>query len=187
MFNLSEASEGNTQLLYQTIGIHDNVMISEVVLEETSEKRVPYMKLVTKGANGEIGQSPKMFLGTEVKPGKKTSGWGVTARNLVDLIKATYNISEDEAKSKITNITSSEELIQKVSALLVGKPFRAKFKGVTSSKGLVFAELGQAESMRVENTAMHFDPIRDTKPFAGAITTVINTTEGINSNDNLPF
>lgn len=185
MFNLSEASEGSTQLSYQTPGIYDNVSISEVVLEETSTNKVPYMKLVTKGANGEIGQSPKMFLSTDVKPGKKTSGWGVTARNLVDLLKATYNISDDEAKSKMPSVNSAQELIEKVSALLVGKSFRAKFKGVTSSKGLVYAELGQAESMRVENTAMRYDPARDIKPFEG--TTTVSTTDAIGGNDALPF
>jgi len=182
MFNLNEASAANTGSTYQQPGIHENVMISEVVLEKTTKNDVPYMKFITKGPNGEIGNSPKMFLSTEVKEGKKTSGWGVTARNLVDWIKATYNVDEDTAKSKITNVNSHEQLVQVVSALLVGKPARVKFKGVTSSKGSIFAEVGQVESLRVNPTAMRYDPSRDIKAYDG-----VTTTANPIAIDGLPF
>lgn len=184
MFNLSEASAGNTGSIYQQPGIYDNVVISEVVLEKTTKNDVPYMKFITKGPNGEIGNSPKMFLSTDVKEGKKTSGWGVTARNLVDWIKATYNVDEDTAKTKITNINSQEQLIQTVSALLVGKPARVKFKGVTSTKGTIFAEVGQVESMRVTPTAMRYDASRDIKAYEGTTSTTVSNVPDM---DALPF
>lgn len=189
MFDLNQASEGNVSLNYQTTGVHDNIMVSEVVLEKTSANQVDYMRLVTKGSAGEVGTSPKMFLGTEIKEGKKTSGWGVTARNLVDLIKATHNVDEETAKSMIKGIASKEELAAKVSALLVGKPFRAKFKGVTTSKGTIIAELGQAESMRITPTKMVFNALRDIKPYSGPVESSL-TDEPVadaSQNEALPF
>lgn len=188
MFDLNQASEGSVQVNYQKTGIFDNVTVSEVVLEKTAANNVPYMRLVTKGADGAIGSSSRMFLSTEVREGKKTSAWSITARNIVDLIKATHNVDDDTAKGMITNINSQEALVQKVSALLVGKPFRAKFKGVTSSKGLIYAELGQAESMRTTPTNMKFNVERDIKPYEGTV--VVTSKENVGSTssiDDLPF
>ncbi len=95
MFNLSDAAEANTssQVSYQKPGIFDNVVISEVGLKHAANGS-PYIRMSTSGANGEIGNSTRMFLGTEVKEGKKTSGWGVTARNLINLLMAIYNVEE---------------------------------------------------------------------------------------------
>lgn len=183
MFDLNQASEGNNGKQFQNTGIFDNVKVSEVVLEKTSKNQVSYMRLVTEGSNGEIGSSPKMFLSTDVKEGKKTSGWGVTARSLVDLLKATYNVTEEAAKAMMPNVNSEQELVQKVSTLLVGRPFRAKFKGTTNEKGYIYAELGQAESMRIEPTKMHFDATRDIKAYSGPVT--VETS--VSSTSDLPF
>jgi hypothetical protein len=190
MFDLNQASEGNVQVNYQTVGIHDNIVISEVVLEQTSANKVDYMRLKTQGADGAQGTSVKMFLGTEVKEGKKTSGWGVTARNLVDLIKSTHNVDEATAKGMVPKVNSKEELVDRIAALLVGKPFRAKYKGRTTEKGTVIAELAQVESMRVSPSRMTFNAIRDVAPFSGTSYNSNNTTSEVvdtTANDGLPF
>jgi len=187
MFDINQASEGSVQINYQKVGIFDNVKISEVVLEETSKAAVPYMRLKTIGADGALGTSPKMFLSTDVKQGKKTSGWGVTARNIIDLIKATHNVEEDAAKAMIAQIPDANALITKISAILVGKPFRAKFKGRVTEKGTTIAELGQVESMRVETTKMSFNVLRDITPYSGPVSTTVDSEDLHVSNDPLPF
>lgn len=186
MFDLNQASEGSTSINYQTPGIFDNVKISEFVLEETSANKVPYIRYKTIGANNELGSSPKMFLSTDVKEGKKTSGWGVTARNIVELIKATHNVDDDAAKALMPAVSSKEELAQRLSALLVNKSFRAKFKGRTTEKGNIIAEVAQVESMRVSPTKMFFNPNRDIEPFTG--TTTVTSQSGLTAaSDGLPF
>ncbi len=198
MFDLNQASEGreNTGINYQTPGIFDNVRVSEVVLEKTIKNSVPYMRLITDSPEGTTGTSAKMFLSTDVKTNpdgspKKTSGWGVTARNLVDLLKATHNVDEETAKGLISGITTPDALVKKVSALLVGKPFRAKFGGETSSKGYIFAVIRQVESMKVEPTKMKFNKEWDVKPYTGVTSTdsteAVNSTSENNDINSLPF
>lgn len=188
-FNLKEAGEKNTST-YQRPGIYDNVSVTEVLLEKSSKKQVPYLKLVTKGPNGETGYSTKMFLSTTVGEGKKASAWSITARNLVDLITATHNINDDEAKTKIADIPTEEALVAKVSALLVGKPFRAKFKGEEGSNGngTIFASLAQVESMQVQPTNLRYSADRDIKKYDGPVQTeaAMATTSNSGTSD-LPF
>ncbi len=171
-FNLSEAGEKQQGTQYQKVGVYPDVKVTEVVLEKSTVKQVPYLKLITSGANGEVGQSNKMFLSTTVGEGKKTSAWAITARNLVDLIMATHNVDEDTAKGMIV-VENENQLLAKVSALLVGRPFRAKFKGEEGSKGngTIFATLAQVESMKVPSaeSRLSFDPTRDIKKYEGPI------------------
>lgn len=163
-FNLNAASEKTEPKgpQYQRPGIYDNVRVSGVNVEKTSVQQIPYLQLQTTGPNGELGKSGKMFLSTETKEGKKTSAWSVTARNLTDLIMATHNVDETAAKSMI-NVNSIEELVKVTSTLLVGRPFRAKFKGTENDRGSVYSELAGVESMNVakENSRLRFDESRD--------------------------
>lgn len=188
-FNLKDAGE-KSSISYQRTGIFENVQVTSVLLEKSSQKQVPYIKLVTKGPDGEVGQSNKMFLSTTVGEGKKTSAWAITARNLVDLIVATHNCSEDEAKAMIA-VESETQLVNKVSALLIGKPFRAKFKGEEGNKGngVIFASLAQVESMKVpaSETALRYSDMKDIKRYEGpAISTGPVTTNTLPEAD-LPF
>lgn len=184
-FDLNAASEKSvpTGPQYQRPGIADNTRISKVSVEKTSVQQIDYLQLETTGPNGEVGKSGKMFLSTDTKPGKKTSAWSVTARNLTDLIMATHNVDEDAAKSMI-KVNSVDELVRVVSSLLVGRPFRAKFKGTQNEKGTVYAELSGVESMSVtpENTRLRFDASRDIIKYQPvAVATETKTT------DDLPF
>lgn len=196
MFDLKDAPEANAlpEISYQKPGIYDNVVISEVVLEQTNANHIPYMRVITQGTNGEQGSGPRMFLSTDVKPGKKTSGWGVTARNLTDWLMATHNVEEAEAKTMITGVASNEALVTKVSALLVGRKFRAKFKGETSQKGNIYAMLAQAESMKVpsESTKLKYSETYDIKPYQShdgqqSQLNVVGNTNTTETNDGLPF
>lgn len=195
MFNLSDAPEGNTLpvTVYQKTGIFDNVVISEVVLEHSSKAGVPYMRVITQGVNGEIGSGPKMYFSTDVKEGKRTSGWGVTARSLTDWIMSTHNVDEVTAQDLMKEIPTIDAAIKKVSALLVGRKFRAKFKGETSQKGNIYAILAQTESMQVplESSRLKYSADYDIKPYTGITQQVIPSGNDLmNStvnNDSLPF
>ena len=166
MFNLNEASE-RTEKKYQQPGI-SVVTFKEVLLENTKTNNVPFIRLVTEGENGEIGQSSQMFLSTDVKPGKKMAAWNVTARNIVDILVNAHNVDEATAKNMIV-VENANQRVTKLSALLVGRKVRAKFKGQTSSKGNVFAILSQTESLNVpsEQSRLKFDPSKDIEAFAG--------------------
>lgn len=176
-FNLSAASEKSKGPVYQRPGIEDNVRISKVSIEETSLNKVKYLQLETTNSRGEIGKTTRMFLSTDTKPGKKCSGWSISARNLADLIGVTHNVDDETAKGMI-NITEGSEqekinkLVNKVSALLVGKPFRAKFRGEETRSGAIIAEIQAVESMNVaaENTRLRFDATKDIKKYEGSAT-----------------
>lgn len=185
-FNLNDAPEPNVNTninikQYQKPGIFDDVRVTEVVLGASSLNKVPYLEIRTVGANGEIGKSNRMWLSNTIGKNldgtpKKTSGWGVTQRNLLDLIMATHNISREEAKPKLDVSDENKEkayqkLVDTVSRLLVGKPFRGKFKGEQGkpredgSAGAIFATLDLVESMNVpkESSSLRFDVTRDVK------------------------
>ena len=192
MFDLNQASDNVSVNKYQVPGIFDNVRFKEAKLEATSKQGVPYIKLVTEGPNGEIGSSAKLFLSTTANQGKSKSAWSVTARNIVNFIKSTHNVDEETAKSMIdpSQIKSAEDLVKKLNAILVGRPFRAKFKGEQSTKTVdgksytnIYATLAQTESMSSE-TRMTYDPTRDIKVSdyvpAGSEATSVD-------NDPLPF
>lgn len=182
MFDLKDATE-KQGASYQKPGIA-NITITGVVLEETSKNQVPYIKITTKSDSGDLGFSGKMFLSTEVKEGKKTSGWAITARNLVDIIVASHNITEDEAKATI-KASNPTELVNKLSATLVGKKLRAKFKGEKAPSGVVYASMDRVESLNVpvEATSLRFDPERDIKAQGGTTVETITTEQA----KDLPF
>lgn len=165
-FNLNEASESSFPE-YQRPGIC-KVTFTEVKLDKTGKNSIPFIKLITKSESGAIGNSSQMFLSTEVKAGKKMAAWNVTARNLVNILKAARNCSEEEAKSLIV-VDTQEQLVAKLSALLIGREVRAKFKGETSEKGNVFAILAQTESITVPEpeSILKYDPNFDIKEFQG--------------------
>lgn len=188
MFDLNKASDKITSE-YQKPGIA-TVTFTEVKLDKTGKNNVPFIKLLTKADDGAIGNSSQMFLSTEVKAGKKMAAWNVTARTLVDILKSAHNCSDEEAKAMIV-VETQDQLVNKLSALLVGKKVRAKFKGETSQKGNVFAVLSQTESLHVTEpeSKLRYNPVFDIKPFQGVPQNndqpVFDTAAP--GNDNLPF
>ena len=161
-FDLNQASEKlqGTGKTYQRPGVYENVVI-ETIVAETNKNGNDYIQMTTVGANGEAGRSPQMYL--------TQAAWPMTARNFTDLIMATNNVSEDEAKAMI-KVDTKEQLANKLSALIIGKKFRAKFKGDESSTGTIFANLGGSESMQVskENSKLFFNELKDIKRYEGA-------------------
>lgn len=183
MFDLSKASDKfvGSGKVYQQPGISEDVIITSIK-NDASAKGNKYIQMETKGANDELGRTPQMYLTDAAFP--------MTARNLVDLLIATNNVSEDEAKEMV-KVDNEVTLVNKLSALLVGKKFRAKFKGEQSSTGTVFAQLGGSESMRVpkESSKLFFNPVKDIKKYEGTLQPRVAQMEPATAdkNDDLPF
>ena len=149
-------------------------------------------RVYAKGLLGRLGAVPKIAKTF----GKKTAAWDITARNINDLICCTHNISRDEAKAielVSSNETNQEKqismLVDKLSSLLVGRPFRAKFKGEqTKEGGTVFSTLDRVESMNVPSvaTGLKFNLDKDIKMFLSP--DKVNSSIGTAvKNDDLPF
>jgi hypothetical protein len=195
-----ESNNGNSNTkpsakVYQKPGIYENVRISEVVFGKSTQKGTPYIRLKTIGQNGEEGNSSFMYLSTVKSPGKTAPAWNVTARNIQELLMATHNMSKADAEG-IDLVPDDEKdvekqykaLVDKVSSLLVGRPFRAKFKGEqTKENGIIYATLDRVESMNVpaQVTSLKFNAEYDIKMYVNLAQPqdAIPTTE----TDGLPF
>lgn len=189
-FNLSDAAEQKqgSSVNYQKPGIYDNVTVTKVNLGAASTGS-KYLQFETVGANGEVGKSPQMYLNTTAPEGKPTA-WSITASNLRGYIMATHNVTREEADTMLQNVPNEEAVQTKVSALLVGRKFRAKFKGVQTSRGYTIAELAGSESMQVpkEATTLKYDETRDFVPYKGTTQTVTPVMEtSTTTSDDLPF
>lgn len=175
-FDLSAASEKkqSTTTTYQKPGIYDNVKIASADLKVTANG-TSFLQFNTVGSNGEVGKSTPLYL--------TTAAWPVTARRIVDLLVATHNVSDNEAKAMIS-VETNQQLLAKTSALLVNRPFRAKFNGEETAKGSIIAVLDGAESMSVlpENTKLWFSE-KSIKKYQGTVTTESSTPQV----DPLPF
>lgn len=189
-FNLSDAAEQNVnKVQWQKPGIYEKEVISKVNLG-TASTGSKYLQFETESASGEIGKSPQMNLKTEKKEGSTVSAWQVTARNLKNYIMNTHNVTEAEADGMIEGIATEEALHAKVTALLVGKPFRAKYKGVETSKGFIIAELCGSESMKVskEDSKLKYSVENDTVKYKGTIQAATPTFKvTVDVDSDLPF
>jgi len=189
-FDLKDAAPESKQSQYQRPGIYDNIKVTEVTLGAASTGS-KYIQFATVGADGSVGKSPQMYLNGAGEPAtEKPTAWSITARNLKSYLSATHNVTLEEAAGMISGVASAEQLQTKVSALLVGKPFRGKFSGVQTSKGAIIAELSGSESMRVpsEETKLKYDAVRDTKLYKGTpqggVDAIMQPAAGA---DDLPF
>lgn len=195
--NVDDSSnEMSNNVSYQKPGVYENVKVTEIISGKSNVKQTPYIRIKTVNQNSEVGQSAYMYLSSEKGEGKKTASWDITARNINDLICCTHNISKDEAKA-IELAPSNEPnlekqismLVDKLSSLLVGRPFRAKFKGEqTKEGGVIFSTLDRVESMNVPSvaTGLKFNPDKDIKMFLSpdSVNSSIGTAV---KNDDLPF
>jgi hypothetical protein len=191
---VSKPRDPNTS--YNAPGIYDNVVITDIKVD-TPDGRNHYIVPLTKSPEG-LGRSRKMYLNTDVKEGKTTSAWKITARQIVEIIKAANNWDDTQAKNSLGNLNlaadgvniNAEELAAKLSAVIVGKPFRAVFHGEqrTNAEGVtrVYTEMMYVESMNVPKaeSKLKFDPTIHIKNVNVNTTATTATTAGAND---LPF
>lgn len=189
-FNLKDANAAKTSTVqYQRPGIYDNITVTKVNLGAASTGS-KYLQFETLGADGSVGKSPQMYLNNVVTNPDKPTAWSITARNLKNYIKNTHNVSEEEADKLIDGVETEEQLAKKVSALLVGRPFRAKFSGVETSKGAIIAELSGSESMKtpIGESRLKYDSTRDTKKYQGTSqATTVAAVSSQTTDSDLPF
>jgi hypothetical protein len=174
-FNLKQ-EEGSNKVEYQKPGVYDNVVVTEVVLGKSSFKKTTYIELKTLGQNGEVGKSNKMYLSTVPSGTNTVAAWDITKRNIGDIVLATNNLTKQEVgeiELVPSNTTADIEeqynmLAKKVASLVVGKPFRAKFKGEQNKEGgIIFSTLDKVEHMNVPKAAsgLRFNEQYDIKLF----------------------
>lgn len=189
-FNLSDAAEQqqSTGNQYQKPGIYDNTVVSKVNLGSASTGS-QYIQFETTNANGEIGKSPQMYLNNTPKGDGKPTAWQITARNLRSYIMNTHNVTIEDADKMVSGVESAEQLATKLSTLLVGRKFRAKFMGVQTSRGKVIAELCGSESMQVakESSRLTYNESSDFRPYKGTIQTQEATPKVETETSDLPF
>jgi hypothetical protein len=180
-FDLTKASDKlvGSGKVYQKPGIYENVVIDTISNGESKSGK-KYIQMTTVGEKGELGRSPQMYL--------TDAAWPMTARNFTDLLISTHNCTEDEAKAMI-KVENETQLAAKLSALLIGRKFRAKFKGEESSTGTIFAQLGGSESMQVpaSDTRLFFNEVKDIKKYEGTLQTAQPTFADSKDDTSLPF
>jgi len=104
-FNLKQENSNSQQstqpnkVRYQRPGIYDNVKITEILFGKSSVKQTPYIQLKTVNNLDEVGNSSRMYLSNTRAEGKQTTAWTITAKNLINLIISTNNISKQEAEN----------------------------------------------------------------------------------------
>ncbi len=168
--------------MYQGAGVSERVTITEVVLNENATFNSKSITLNTINEHEQVGKSKRLSLSTEIREGKKTSGWVMTVKNLINFITSTTGMSTDEAKA-VLNAGSAQELVTKLSTALVGKSARGVFGKREYAPGKFAIELYHMEPLG--GTFLKYDPM-DTY-----LNTHLNSTEAAPSEpkkkSDLPF
>ena len=96
--------------VYMDPGIH-KVKVIEVTSRLAGES--PVLDITVQDNAGQICKHG-YFLNTEIKEGKKTSAFLISAQQILQIIQATNNCDHATAKTKLGNITTPEELATKL-------------------------------------------------------------------------
>ena len=189
MLDLNDAKEESTlsNNKYQEVGIWDNIKVSTVISGKSFSKQTPFIRIVTEGVNGEVGESGDMYLNNDLKEGSTTTAWSITARKLVNFIVAVTGKTEEQAKASCIAI-DGDDLAKKLSTLLVGKTFRGVFYGkeIQGKEGknnwvkayfAVSKSNYAAESMKVAKSAskLRFDETKNIERLPVADTTMASS------------
>ena len=151
-FNFNEVVIEEAGSKYFTPG---NYVVKTTKVEDglSSQKQTPYVKVTVADQGGQTCEN-EYYLSTTVKEGSTKSAMDITAPNLVRLVAAANNLdinTEDgktKAKALIGSFKTPAELAQKLTTLLVGKPFAIHLGGKwvnptdTTKKSWIKAEFG---------------------------------------------
>jgi len=138
MFSANDVEVGSFSK-YQSAGVSEKVVITDVVINKNIEYGTTSLSLKTINENEQEGQSKKLSLKTEVSPGKTVAAWTVTARYLINVLMSVGN-TEDQAKA-ILEANDEESLAKNLRKALIGKPFRGLFSSREYNPGKFAIEL----------------------------------------------
>ena len=152
-FSAEEVKVGNGSK-YQSAGVSEKVSISEVILNHNEQYNTKSITLKTINENKQEGQSKRLSLTTDIKPGNQTSGWLVSAKSLLNILMSTGK-SREEA-NEVLKASDEKELVKKLTSALVGKEFRGLFSSREYQPDKFAIELYTTET--VGGTRLVWDP-----------------------------
>lgn len=141
MFTAKDVTVGNGSK-YQSAGISEKVKITEIILNDGAS---PNIDMKTINENKEVGQSKRLFLNTEVKPGKQTSAFKVSAKYLINVLMSTGKTLEEA--QNVLEAKTLPELIKNLNTHLIGKEFRGLFSKKEYQPGKFYTELYATEKV----------------------------------------
>ena len=125
-FNNAEIPQGSTTPTIQP-GIHQ-VKIESITNGLSEQKQSPFIEVTVTNSNG-AKLANRYYLSTVISEGKTKSAWDINRNSILSLVAACLSLNETDAKAKMPQAKSAEELATKLSALCVGKEVRLKVTG----------------------------------------------------------
>lgn len=180
-FNFNEVNEpAKFEKKFLDPGIH-KVKVIETIARKAGDS--PILTITVQDNNGSIC-TDDYFLNTEVREGKKTSAFMISAQQILQLVQATNNCDHKTAKVKLGAFNTPEDLATKFSTLTVGKEFAIRLVGEwvnpqdATKRSYIKSAFGNYEFATTLNNIGKLKPYDPNKDVRGvpASTTVIDAT-----------
>lgn len=124
MFNFNDAEEQKNSFL--SPGIY-TVKTTQIV-DGKASTGADFIEWTIEDKSG-VACTNRFFLNTEVKNGSSKSAWDITKPAIVNAIAAINKCTFDEAKAKLPQASSPQELASKLATMTVGKIFDIRLSG----------------------------------------------------------
>jgi phosphotransferase system HPr-like phosphotransfer protein len=154
MFTATDVKVGNGSK-YQSAGISEKVVITDVILNENEVYKTKSLTLKTLNENNQEGQSKRLSLNDELKEGNKTTGWKVSAKSLLNIIMSSTGKTLEEAQA-VLEAKDEAQLVQNLKSTILNKPFRGLFSSREYQPGKFAIELYTTEP--VGGSRLVWDP-----------------------------
>lgn len=167
-FQNAEIPQGGTPNLQP--GIH-SVKVESITNGLSQNTQAPFLEFTVVDSNN-AKLNNRYYLNTVVGEGKQKSAWDISRNAILAIVSACLNLTETEAKAKMPQAKSAEELAVKLAALIVGKEMKLKVVGeeklASSGSKYVNSSFGQgvfAESVKVpaSETKLYFSADKNIK------------------------
>ena len=180
-FQNAEIPQGGASNLQP--GIH-NVKIESITNGLSQNTQAPFLAFTVVDSNN-AKLNNRYYLNTVIGEGNQKSAWDISRNAILAIVSACLNLTEAEAKTKMPQAKSAEELALKLSALIVGKEMKLKVIGeeklTSSGSKYVNSSFGKgvfAESIKVptSETKLYFSPDKNIKRLP-IVSNSISTTD----------
>lgn len=167
-FQNAEIPQGGTPNLQP--GIH-NVKIESITNGLSQNTQAPFLEFTVVDSNN-AKLNNRYYLNTVIGEGNQKSAWDISRNAILAIVSACLNLTGAEAKAKMPQAKSVEELALKLAALVVGKEMKLKVVGeeklAFSGSKYVNSSFGKgvfAESIKVptSETRLYFSADKNIK------------------------
>jgi hypothetical protein len=143
MYSAEDVKVGNGSK-YQSAGVSENVMITEVTLNHNEQWNTKSITLKTINENKQEGQSKRLSLTTTIKEGSQIAAWKISAKYLLNVIMSATGKTLEEAQA-VLECKDDASLIKNLESTLIGKSFRGLFSQREYQPGKYAVELYTTE------------------------------------------